>query len=220
MRKLFLFVGLFLSAVAAIAQAAMPPFWNNIQAFKKRDSAQMPPKNAILFVGSSSFTKWTDVQDYFPGYPIINRGFGGSSLPDLIRYADDVIFPYKPKQVLIYGGDNDLASSDTVTAQTVYARFVTLFTMIRERLPKTAIAFVAIKPSPSRVHLMPKAEAANALVKAFLQTRRRTAFIDVYRPMLQPDGKPKPEIFESDSLHMNSSGYKIWQAQIQPVLRK
>ncbi|MBA1993900.1 G-D-S-L family lipolytic protein, partial [Escherichia coli] len=63
----------------ASAQTETPPFWADIQAFKQKDSAQMPPQKSILFVGSSSFTKWTDVQDYFPGYPIINRGFGGSS---------------------------------------------------------------------------------------------------------------------------------------------
>src|SRR5829696_3884450 len=79
-----------------------PAFWNDIQRFKSQDSNYVPAKNAILFVGSSSFTKWTDVQDYFPGYKIINRGFGGSSLPDLIRYADDIIFPYQPKQIVIY----------------------------------------------------------------------------------------------------------------------
>ena len=220
MRKLFLSVALFLSAVAAIAQAAIPPFWSEIQAFKKRDSVQPPPKNGILFVGSSSFTKWTDVQDYFPGYPIINRGFGGSSFPDLIRYADDVIFPYKPKQILIYCGDNDLAASDTVSAQTVYERFVTLFTAIRKKLPKTAIAFVSIKPSPSRAHLMPKMEQANALIKSFLQTKRCTAYVDVYSKMLQADGQPIPGLFIEDNLHMNSSGYAIWKTEIQPVLRK
>src|SRR5689334_20477657 len=94
-----------------------PPFWNDIQNFKKQDAQKAPPKNAILFVGSSSFTNWTDVSDYFPGYTIINRGFGGSSLPDVIRYADDIIFPYHPKQIVIYCGENDLvaADADTVT---------------------------------------------------------------------------------------------------------
>ncbi|MEO5783678.1 MAG: G-D-S-L family lipolytic protein, partial [Ginsengibacter sp.] len=100
-----------------------PAFWDEIQVFKKQDSLHFSPKHAILFVGSSSFTKWTDVQNYFPGYKIINRGFGGSSLPDVIYYADDIIFRYYPKQIIIYCGENDLAASDTVTAQIVYQRF-------------------------------------------------------------------------------------------------
>ena len=89
----------FLTALNVKAQA---PFYNDIQQFKKQDSIHFPGKQQILFVGSSSFTKWTDIQDYFPSYPIINRGFGGSSLPDVIHYADDIIFPYQPKQIIIY----------------------------------------------------------------------------------------------------------------------
>src|SRR6187549_2560140 len=111
--------------------AAAPPFWKDIQNFKKQDSISFPPKNAILLIGSSSFTKWTDVQDYFPGYKIINRGFGGSSLPDVIRYANSIIFPYHPKQIVIYCGENDFAASDTVTTQEVFKRFKILFNLIR-----------------------------------------------------------------------------------------
>lgn len=221
MKRIALFTcTLLLVVTAAVAQSGTPPFWDEIQAFKKEDSVKMPPKNAILFVGSSSFRKWTDVQDYFPGYTIINRGFGGSILPDVIRYENDIIFPYKPKQVLIYCGDNDLASSDTVSAQTVYKRFVTLFTDIRKHLPNASIGFVSIKPSPSRAQLMPKMAAANALIKKFLSTKKNTAYIDVYHKMLQPDGKPIGRLFLEDSLHMTPAGYKIWQQQIKPVLRK
>jgi lysophospholipase L1-like esterase len=197
-----------------------PAFWDEIQNFKKQDSISAPPKNAILFVGSSSFRKWTDAQSYFPKYPIINRGFGGSLLPDVIRYADDIIFPYHPKQVLIYCGDNDLASSDTVSAVTVFTRFQQLFNMIRKRLPGASIVFVSIKPSPSRQKLMPKMEAANEMIKKFLSTKRKTGFVDVYHKMLKPDGNPMDDIFLEDKLHMTVKGYVIWQKEIRPYLLK
>lgn len=209
---------LLLTATQAIAQH--PPFWSDIQRFKKADSTQQPAKNGILFVGSSSFTKWTDVQQYFPAYPIINRGFGGSSLPDVIRYADAIIFPYQPKQVVVYCGDNDLAASDTVSAATVAARFQQLFQLIRSRMPKVEIDYVSIKPSPSRAHLMPKMIAANRQIHAFLQTQKRAAFIDVFTPMLNKDGQPRAELFIEDRLHMNATGYAIWQKAIQPYLKK
>src|SRR6476661_7897058 len=99
--------------------AQQPAFWNEIQAFKKQDSIKPPPKNPVLFVGSSSFRIWTNLTDDFRNYNVINRGFGGSTFPDLIRYADQIIYPYHPKQVVIYCGDNDLAASDTVTAAIV-----------------------------------------------------------------------------------------------------
>ncbi|HEY1009784.1 MAG TPA: G-D-S-L family lipolytic protein, partial [Daejeonella sp.] len=129
----FLFVQL--SSLSLSAQQN-PRFYKDIQAFKKQDSISAPPKNAILFVGSSSFTGWKDVQTYFPEYPIINRGFGGSSLTDVIRYTNDIIIPYQPKQVVVYCGENDFTVTG-VNADTVYNRFKTLFELIRKDLPKT-----------------------------------------------------------------------------------
>jgi lysophospholipase L1-like esterase len=202
------------------AQQEQTPFRDEINAFKKQDSIQPPPQNAILFIGSSSFNKWKDVQDYFPGYPIINRGFGGSSLPDVIRYTDDIIFPYKPKQVVIYCGENDLAASDSITAQMVFERFKVLFSMIRGKFKKVSIVYVSIKPSPSRQKLMPKMMAANKLIQSFLKKKKEAVFIDVYHKMLTQDGQPIDNLFVEDKLHMNKNGYAIWQKEIEPYLLK
>ena len=201
-------------------KAQKAPFYSEIQQFKKEDSLHFPPKNAILFLGSSSFRKWTDVQQYFPGYPIINRGFGGSTFPDAIRYADDIIFPYQPRQVLIYEGDNDLAFSDEITPDSVLNRFKKLFSLIRSKLPDVSIAFVSIKPSPSRQRLFSKMEKSNFLIKKFLKRKKHAAFIDVFYPMLNNDGSPNKDIFTKDMLHMNAKGYKIWQKIIEPYLLK
>jgi lysophospholipase L1-like esterase len=216
---MFIFWLLCCSIGFSIAQTA-PPFRKEIDAFKKKDSVQMPAPNSILFVGSSSFTKWTDVQDYFPGYPILNRGFGGSSLPDLIRYADEVIYPYQPKQIVIYCGENDIAASDTITAQLVLQRFQLLFGMIRANLGKVPVAFISIKPSPSRWKFEPVIVEANKLIKAFLAKQPKTKFINVHNAMLQKDGSVMEDIFIADKLHMNAEGYKIWQPRIRKALLK
>ena len=197
-----------------------PPFWNEIADFKKQDSVQHPPSGAILFIGSSSFRKWTNVQSYFPGYTIINRGFGGSTFPDVIRYAGEIIFPYHPKQVVIYCGDNDLAVSDSVTAAMVFNRFVHLYEMIRSRLKVVDIVYVSIKPSPSRQKLMPRMEAANDMIRDFMAKYSHAAFVDVYHSMLTPQGQPIDSLFVSDKLHMNDKGYKIWQQALLPYLDK
>jgi len=197
-----------------------PPFYNEIQQFKKEDSAHFPPQNIILFVGSSSFQKWHDVQNYFPDKPIINRGFGGSELTDVIRYANDIIIPYHPKQIVIYAGENDLAYSDTVSAKTVADRLVALFKIIRKSLPNVPVVFVSIKPSPSREKFMPKIVEANRLIKQFLQSKKKAVFIDVYNKMLDANGKPMQDIFVEDNLHMNTKGYHIWQKAMAPYLIK
>lgn len=218
LRAIYLFIAFILCFGFVKAQQA--PFYSEIQHFKKEDSANFPPKYAILFLGSSSFRKWSDVQKYFPGYTIINRGFGGSTIPDAIRYADEIIFPYQPRQILIYEGDNDVASSDKITADLVLNRFKTLFYLIRKKLPKTAIAFVSIKPSLSRQKLMPEMAKANMLIKNFLKDRKNASFIDVYHAMLDKEGNPDKSIFLGDGLHMNAKGYAIWQKIIQPYLIK
>ena len=220
MRKILIALLLLQLIVFSHEAVAQWPFQNEIAAFKKADSLSLPPRNALLFVGSSSFRMWWDIQADFPGYTIINRGFGGSTLPDVIRYANDIIIPYQPKQVLIYCGDNDLASSDTVTAGLVAKRFSDLFYKIRTSLPATRISFVSIKPSPSRMHLIDKMKQANTLIETFLKKQENVSYIDVFTPMLGTDQKPKKDIFLEDDLHMNKKGYAIWQKTIQPYLLK
>ncbi len=216
--KIFFFFLLLTNVIHA--QEQKPAFWEDIQAFKKQDSVSFPPRGAILFIGSSSFTMWKDVQDYFPSYVIVNRGFGGSTLPDVTRYADDIIFPYYPKQIVIYCGENDLASSDTISSQIVLQRFMALFTKIRKELPHVPIVYISIKPSPGRQHLMPKMRKGNILIKRFLKKKRKTSIIDVYHKMLNADGTVMNDIFLNDKLHMNAKGYAIWQKSIEPYLLK
>ncbi len=220
MKKLKWFLFLFLLANLLNAQEQKPPFWDDIQAFKKQDSIKLPLKNSILFVGSSSFTNWKDVQDYFPHYIIINRGFGGSTLLDQIRYANDIVFPYKPKQIVIYCGENDLAASDNVTGEIVFKRFTTLFNLIRKKLPDVPVVFISLKPSPSRWQLRNKMITANEQIKKFLKTKKKTAFVDVYHKMLSAEGTPMKEIYLEDNLHMNPKGYAIWKKLIEPYLIK
>jgi lysophospholipase L1-like esterase len=218
--KKFIVFGLLLGCFCSTAQVqTAPPYWAEIVAFKKQDSIQPPPLHPILFVGSSSFTKWKDVANDFPGYPIVNRGFGGSTLVDVIRYTYDIILPYQPKQVVIYCGENDLASAENVSAAEVVRRFKTLFSMLRQNLPTAVISYVSMKPSPVREKIQGKVKAANNEISLFLKKEKGAAFIDVYQAMLA-NGKMREELFEEDRLHMRPEGYVIWQKIIYPYLLK
>jgi len=208
---IFLFIVSFYCDVLSQAQ---PPFWKEILSFKKLDSIQQPPKNSILFIGSSSFTNWKDVANYFPGYTIVNRGFGGSTLPDLIRYFYEVVVPYQPKQVFIYCGENDIASSDTVTADEVVRRFKTLYAMIRVYFPNTVVDFVSIKPSPVRERIQDRVKDANKKINAFLMNEKNTKFVDIY----DANGKMREELYVEDRLHMKPEGYQIWKRIFLPYM--
>jgi lysophospholipase L1-like esterase len=220
MKRILIYSILLLVCLGNIQAQTAPPFWNDIVAFKKQDILQPPPSFPILFVGSSSFTKWQDVNEYFPGYPILNRGFGGSTLMDVIRYAYDMILPYKPKQVVIYCGENDLAFSDSISAKDVVLRFKTLFGIIRQNLPNTIISFVSIKPSPVRERIQGKVKVANNEIELFLETQKNTQFINIYDDMLDGNGKMREELYLGDRLHMKPEGYAIWKRIILPYLIK
>ena len=218
MKKIKLFLFLVFAVNFLQAQEQNPPFWDEIQAFKKQDEVKPPPQHAILFVGSSSFRKWADVQDYFPGYTIINRGFGGSTLPDVIRYENDIIFPYQPRQIVIYCGENDVASSDAITGAIVFERFKKLFTDIRARFPGIPVIFISLKPSPSRWKMRDRMIAANKLIKDYLQKEKNAVFVNVWNSMLDKNGQPMKDIFLEDNLHMNAKGYAIWQQHLKHYL--
>ena len=220
MRKIALLTWLLLVSHTYLQAQTAPPFWQDMGAFKKQDSVQPPPAHPILFTGSSSFTRWTDMNAAFPGYPVLNRGFGGSTLPDVIRYAYDVIIRYQPKQVIIYCGENDLASADSISAAEVVLRVKTLFGMIRTNLPHATINYVSIKPSPSRASIQAKVKVANREIKAFFKTQKEAAFIDLYDAMLDAKGAMREELYVGDRLHMKPEGYAIWKKIILPYLRK
>ena len=218
--KKILFALLLTALMQQVYAQTAPAFWQDIVAFKKKDSAQKSLENAILFVGSSSFQKWQDVNAYFPEYKIINRGFGGSTLEDVIRYTYDIIIPYHPKQVVIYCGENDLASADSISVKEVFNRFKTLFSMMRINLPNANIAYVSIKPSPVRASIQGKVKEVNKIIKAYLKQQKNAAFIDIYDAMLDINGNMREELYINDRLHMKPAGYAIWQKIIEPYLLK
>ncbi len=203
-----------------LSQIKEPPFWNEIKAFKKLDSVHFPAPNQILFVGSSSFRLWNNLSKYFPGYPIINRGFGGSTLKDLNFYFNDIIKPYHAKQIVVYGGDNDFALDKDLPADSIVKRLETLIKKIRLTDKKVTITYISIKPSPSRKTLQPKFIEANRLIDLFLKKQKNVSFVDVYHQMIDERRAPLKNIFLADSLHMNAHGYAIWQKAIKPYLLK
>ena len=194
-----------------------PHRWDKqIAAFEKADQETAPPKNGILFVGSSSIRYWK-VEESFPGMPVINRGFGGSEISDAIFFADRIIIKHQPKIIVFYAGDNDLARGKT--SQQVVADYRTFIKKITTSLPKTKIIFVAIKPSISRWKLIETIRKTNKQIEQITTTDSRQFFLDVDTPMIGADGKPKPELFIKDGLHLNVAGYKLWNSLLRPLLK-
>lgn len=209
----------FLILILALAGSlgAAPEKWKaSIDKFTAADAANPPPKGAILFAGSSSIVKWTTLKTDFPGKVILNRGFGGSELSDLLHYADRIVIPYAPSRIVIYGGENDLQQGQTAAA--VHATFRALCEKVHAALPQTRIAFISLKPSPSRAKILPAVIEANRLVAAECARDPRRVFIDIYPAMLGADGQPRRELFVADMLHLNADGYAVWRPLVAPFL--
>lgn len=204
--------GLVLLALATFSRAALE---DEIRAFEAADAANPPPSNVIPFVGSSSFNMWSGLAAAFPNHPVLNRGFGGSQMSDVLSYFDRIVTKYHPPLVVVYEGDNDLAAGKSVAQ--VFADYSNFVWRVQQQLPGTDIAFLSVKPSPSRASLLTQMAQLNALIQG-MADGRHIRYIDIYTPMLDGSGQPRPELFGSDMLHMNAAGYTLWTAIIGPVL--
>lgn len=218
--KIKLFI-LFLSIAISTQLHAQTgfPYDNEIRDFKRRDSLEFPPKNGILFIGSSSIRKWTDLQNRFPNEPIVRRGVGGCELWQVVDYYTPyILFPYQPRKIFIYAGENDIAAGKT--GRFVYKEFQKLWKMINKKLPKTTIYFMSVKPSPSRAKFIGEVNIANKLIRKYLKNKKNGIYIDVSTVLFTPGTTtPDNSLFEADLLHLNSKGYDKWQNVLKPFVR-
>lgn len=210
--------GFTLASVSSAAPPAADNRWEKeIQAFERQDTQKRPPENAVLFVGSSSIRLWK-LADSFPDLEVINRGFGGSQLADSVHFADRIVIAYRPRLVVLYAGDNDLAAGKK-PAQ-VLADFQQFAAKVKAGLPETPIAYIAIKPSIKRRALIDRIHETNASIERFIAGDERLIYVDVFQPMLSAGGEPRPELFREDGLHLNAEGYKLWASLLRPTLTR
>jgi len=199
------------------AAAAQERFEADIKKFEQADTVSPPPSGGVVFIGSSSIRFWK-LGESFPelGARAINRGFGGSETKDAVRYVDRIVVPYKPRIVVLYEGDNDLT---TAAPEQIAEQFRLFVGRVRAGLPQARIIIISIKPSLQRWALIDKARAANALIERDAKATPNVTFLNVEPLMLGPDGKPRPELFVEDGLHMTPEGYRVWNAALRPLLR-
>jgi len=219
-----LLVGLLCWSRAVFAQEASTnrphhlQWEKTIRAFEAADNTNPPPQHAILMIGSSSIVRWTNAPAQFPEHRLIMRGFGGSHLSDSVAFVDRIVVPYQPKLVLLYAGDNDIAAGKS--AEQVFANFQEFVAKVHAKLPGTSIAYLAIKPSASRMKFFETIKTANQLIRGYSDTHPQLIYVDTFTPMLGADGQPRAELFVSDGLHVNETGYKLWAGIVKPVLAK
>lgn len=204
-------------AATAFAQNKTNAFEKEILAFETRDKTNPPPKNAVLFIGSSSIRMWKTLAQDFPDYQVINRGFGGSQIADSIYFADRIVIPNEPRVIVFYAGGNDINSGKS--SETVFGDFKIFVGKVREKLPATKLVYISVAPNPARWKQMDRIRESNRLIRDYTAQHSGLSFIDVHPHMLGEDGQPKPGIYLADQLHMNEKGYAIWKEVVGEHLK-
>jgi lysophospholipase L1-like esterase len=204
------------AAWAPILGEEGPEQWEeSVAAFERADRDMPPAKGAILFIGSSSIRLW-NLPQHFPDLNVVNRGFGGSQIRDVVHFANRIVIPYQPRLIVLYAGDNDIAAGKK--AEQLLSDFQEFVRVVRDKLPDTRIVFISIKPSPARWHLVAEMRRANQLIHDSMAQDDRLEYSDVHTAMIGANGQPRAELFISDGLHLNEDGYKLWTTLLRGKL--
>ncbi len=219
-------------ASASLAQTTLPAtqptsaptsqpvdrYRSEINAFLEQDRANPPAHGGVVFVGSSSIRGWRTLQTDFPDVNVIGRGFGGSHLIDVVRHADALVLKHRPRVVVLYAGENDVASGRS-KPDDVARNFETFCDLVHRELPETRIFYISMKPSPKRWAQQAEYERANALVRAVIERDTRLAYVNIVPLMLNPiTGEPRAELYQRDQLHMTRAGYEVWRDAVRPFI--
>ena len=192
--------------------AACDRWASDLARFADEDAAGVPDR-PIVFVGSSSIRLWEDLRGDMAPWPVINRGFGGATLAEVLACADRLIHGYAPQAVVIYAGENDLAHG--APADGVVDGLDRLATGID---PTPPILFLAIKTAPVRQRLAERFDAVTGAVSDLAAHRPWLAYVDTVSPLRHPDGAVRPELYRRDGLHLNADGYALWAPVVRAAL--
>jgi lysophospholipase L1-like esterase len=194
-----------------------PLAWEpEIKSFEEVDKKQFPEPGGIVFTGSSTIRLWKTLFQDFPRHKTINRGFGGSNLADATYFVDRIVTPYKPRQVVLFAGTNDIAGNHP--PEQVAMDFLAFVVKIKTALPTTHIAYIEMTTSPSRWEQRDRVVYANKLIHDRCH-QMGTQFIPVRERLFDRERKPRPELFIADQLHLNADGYKILAQAVRPFLK-
>ena len=214
-----LLVLLFVSALTPVSadDGAFAKWEKDIAAIEAKIKSGESPQGSILFVGSSSIRQWK-LKESFPGLVTSNHGFGGSQMADSVHFFERIVTPVKPAVIVVYAGDNDIAQMKS--PQVVAEDFAQFAAKVKEQLPDCRkVIYVSIKPSVKRWAMADTIKATNELIRASCEKDERLHFLDVWTPMLDANGQPRPELLVKDGLHMNADGYQIWNNALEPLLK-
>ena len=196
-----------------------PDAWEaSLRRFEARERLSPSPAGAILFTGSSSITFWSSLAQDIAPLPVLNRGFGGAHMADVVHYAERIIRPSAPRAVVLFAGTNDIADPKPASARQVFDGYLAFVGAVQAALTGTPVYYISITPTPLRWKYWLIVREANRLIQAHSETDPALRYIDITGAFLGPNSLPDRRLFRYDRLHPNALGYQQWTALIKPVL--
>jgi lysophospholipase L1-like esterase len=217
-------LGLLAAIPPALGQEASPyaakrdyaKWEKEVAAYEASDREKPPPKDGILFIGSSTIRLWKSLAEDYPDLKVINRGFGGTEIVDSTHFADRLIFPHEAKQIFLRAGGNDIHAGRT--PRQVAADFAEFVRVVHARLPRTEILYIGVSPAPSRWGESDKYRELNRLIREMALEMPRVGLVETFDMVLRPDGGARPELFVKDRLHFSPEGYELLRERVRPFL--
>ena len=215
--KALFIVALFLCCEQYL-KAAELPFEKEIAAYEAKFKENLPVENSTMFVGSSTWRLWQkQLEQDFAELKAVNVGFGGASIPDLLRAADRIVIPHKPAKIAFFCGGNDVARK--MTPDIVLSNFKKYLAKIWKVDPLCEIYFVSVTHAPVRNADWPQSDQFNDSVKALADKLDGLYFIDIRPAMNDENGNIREELFLQDRLHLNRSAREIWMPIILDAIK-
>ena len=198
-----------------------PRLWEwQVRGYERADREAPPPSGGIVFTGSSTIRLWSRLAEDMAPLPVLNRGFGGAQLDQVLHYAPRLVARHDPRTVVLYAGDNDLSPLTGKDADSVARDFGRFLSWLRRELPETRLVVVSIKPTPLRRAQWPEQQRANDLVRKRAEADPLTRFVDVSAARLDDDGRPRRSLYRWDGLHLSDEGYRVWTGLLRPALAR
>jgi len=189
-----------------------PLVWDQaINALETKTQGLYEPGEAVVFIGSSSIRLWSTLLDDMQPMPIIQHGFGGSKLNDIVYYAPRLVNVYQPRAVVVFAGTNDIVPAASKEPEALLATYKEFVRIVRADQPSLPIFYIGITPSPQRWSVWPLAQSTNQLIERWSDSDLNLHFIDTSGALMGSNGEPNPDHYVFDGLHLSTSGYQVWR---------
>jgi len=208
-------IAIFFLLVFAHPAIAQEPWENAMQAFEAQDKANTYPAESIFLTGSSTIVLWkTAARDLAP-YPIINRGFGGSNMNDVLRLTDRYMAHHTYRAVIVFVANDITGGPNDKSPEQVRDGFRDFILKTRSYNADAPIFLVAITPVRSRWAVWNNSRAANQLLAQLADDHANVLFIPTEDLFLGVDGLPIAELFVADQLHLSEAGYSRFAKRVR-----